>query len=151
MPIFFFSSGCAGSLLGLPRWLSGKESTCQRRRCPWMSGLGRSPGGGNGNPLQYSCLRSPMNREAWQTTVHGVTESQTQLSDWARTGPHNCTQTQLPHARHVGFWCPDQGWNPKFMFPALEGRFLTPEPPGILFFFFLRINGELQRTVWRFL
>ena len=36
--------------------------------------LGRSPGGGNGNPLQYSCLGNPMDREAWQATVHGVTK-----------------------------------------------------------------------------
>ena len=44
-------------------------------------GLGRSPGGENGNPLQYSCLENPMDRGAWQATVHGVTESQTQLSN----------------------------------------------------------------------
>ena len=37
-------------------------------------GLGRSPGGGNGNPLHYSCLENPMNRGAWGTTVHGVTK-----------------------------------------------------------------------------
>ena len=40
---------------------------------------GRSPGGGHGNPLQYSCLENPMDREAWQDTVHGVAESQTRL------------------------------------------------------------------------
>ena len=44
-------------------------------------GSGRSPGGGPGNPLQYSCLENPMDREAQQATVHGVTKSQTQLSD----------------------------------------------------------------------
>ena len=42
--------------------------------------LGRSPGEGNGNPLQYSCLENPMDKEAWQATVHGI-KSQTQLSD----------------------------------------------------------------------
>ena len=42
-------------------------------------GLGRSPGGGHGNPLQYSCLEKPMGRGAWWATVHGVTKSQTQL------------------------------------------------------------------------
>ena len=42
---------------------------------------GRSPGGGNGNPLQYSCLGSPMDRGAWWATVHGVTKSRTKLSD----------------------------------------------------------------------
>ena len=39
--------------------------------------LGRSPGVGNGNPLQYACLKSSMDRGAWQATVHGVTKSQT--------------------------------------------------------------------------
>ena len=40
-----------------------------------IPGSGRSPGGGNGNPLQYSCLENPMDRGAWQATVHRVTES----------------------------------------------------------------------------
>ena len=43
--------------------------------------LGRFPGEGNGNPLQYSCLGNPKDRGAWQTTVHGLQESQTRLSD----------------------------------------------------------------------
>ena len=43
--------------------------------------LGRSPGGGNGNPLLYSCLENPMDREAWWVSVHGVTKSWTQLSN----------------------------------------------------------------------
>ena len=47
-----------------------------------IPGLGRSPGGGNGNPLQYSHLENLMDRGAWQATVHGVTKSQTQLSDF---------------------------------------------------------------------
>ena len=42
-----------------------------------IPGSGRSPGGGHSNPLQYSCLENPMNREAWQATVHRVTKSQT--------------------------------------------------------------------------
>ena len=46
-----------------------------------IPGLGRPPGGGNGNPLQYSCLKNPMDRGAWQATVHGVAKSWTQLSD----------------------------------------------------------------------
>ena len=46
-----------------------------------IPGLGRSPGGGNGNPLQFSYLENSMLREAWQATVHGVTKSRTQLSD----------------------------------------------------------------------
>ena len=46
-----------------------------------IPGSGRSPGGGNGNPLQYSCLENSMDRKAWWATVHGVTKSWTQLSD----------------------------------------------------------------------
>ena len=45
-----------------------------------IPGSGRSPGGGNHNPLQYYCLENSMDRRAWQATVHGVAKSQTQLS-----------------------------------------------------------------------
>ena len=47
--------------------------------------LGRSPGEGNGNPLQYSCLDNPMDKEAWQATAHGATKSWTQLSTQTQT------------------------------------------------------------------
>ena len=47
----------------------------------WIPRLERSPGGGNDNPLQYSCLGNPMDRGAWRATVHGVTRVKTQLSD----------------------------------------------------------------------
>ena len=47
-----------------------------------LSGLGRSPGEGNGNPLQYSCLENPMDGGAWWATVHGVAKSWTRLSDF---------------------------------------------------------------------
>ena len=46
-----------------------------------IPGLGRSPGGGNSNPLQYFCLRNPMDRGAWWATVHEVAQNRTQLSD----------------------------------------------------------------------
>ena len=46
-----------------------------------IPGSGRCPGGGHGNPLQYSCLENPMDRGAWRAAVHGVTKSWTQLSD----------------------------------------------------------------------
>ena len=45
----------------------------------FIPGLGRSPGVGNGNPLQYSCLENPMDRGAWQTIVHNVAKSRTRL------------------------------------------------------------------------
>ena len=44
-----------------------------------IPGSGKSPGGGQGNPLQYSCLENPMDREAWKATVHRVAKSQTRL------------------------------------------------------------------------
>ena len=53
-----------------------------------ISGLERAPGGGNGNPLPYSCLECPIDREAWQATDHAVAKSCTQLSNWAHTGTH---------------------------------------------------------------
>ena len=46
-----------------------------------IPGLGKSPGVGSGNPLQYSCLQNSMDREAWQATAHGVAKSQTRLSN----------------------------------------------------------------------
>ena len=55
----------------------GKESACNAGDLGLIPGLGRSPGEGNGNPLQYSCLENPMDGGAWQASVHGVTQSQT--------------------------------------------------------------------------
>ena len=65
----------------LPGGLDGKESACNAGGPASIPELGRFPGEGNGNPLQYSCLETPMDREAWRATVHGFTKSQTQLSD----------------------------------------------------------------------
>ena len=69
-------------------WLSGKESFCQGRDANTIPGSERSHGGGNGNPLQYSCLGNPMDRGAWWAIVHGVTKSQTWLSDSTTTNTH---------------------------------------------------------------
>ena len=55
----------------------GKESACNAGDLGSTPGLGRSTGEGNGNPLQCSCLENSMDRGAWRTTVHGVTQSQT--------------------------------------------------------------------------
>ena len=68
--------------LGLPWWLSGKESVCNAGNVGLIPELGRSPAGGHGNPLQYSCLENSMNRGSWQATyIYGVTKSQTGLCD----------------------------------------------------------------------
>ena len=58
-----------------------KESTCNAEDLGLIPSLGRSPGGGHGNLLQYSCLENPTDRGAWWATVRGVTKSQTRLSD----------------------------------------------------------------------
>ena len=57
---------------GLPWWLSCKESAYNAGDVGLISETGRSPGEGNGNPLQYSCLENSMNRGAWRATVHAV-------------------------------------------------------------------------------
>ena len=70
------------SVLGLTRWLSDKESACQAGDIRDMGSIpqsGRSPGGGNGNLLQYPCLENPMDRGAWWAMVHGVAKNQTRL------------------------------------------------------------------------
>ena len=67
---------------GLLSWLSGEEDAYNAGDTGDVGsipGLGKTPGGGNGNPLQYSCLENPMDREAWQAMVHRVAQSQTWL------------------------------------------------------------------------
>ena len=59
-----------------------KESVCNAGNPGLIPGSGRTPAEGNGNPLQYSCLENSMDRGAWQATVHGVSKSQTGLSDY---------------------------------------------------------------------
>ena len=62
-----------------------KASACNAGDLGLIPGLGRSPGEGNGNPLQYSCLENPMDGGAWWATVHGVAKSRTRLSDFTFT------------------------------------------------------------------
>ena len=66
---FFPESAC---LLGFPCSLVGKESACSAGDPSSIPGSGRSPGEGNGNPLQHSRLENPMDRGAWWAAVHGV-------------------------------------------------------------------------------
>jgi len=58
--------------LGLPWWLSSNESACNAEDVGLIPGSGRSPGEGNGNTLQYSCLGNPMDRGTWRAIIHGV-------------------------------------------------------------------------------
>ena len=78
----------------LPDGSGCKESTCSAGDTGdtgLIAGLGRSPRGGNGNPLQYPCLENPVDRGGWRATVHGVTKSQTRLSDLAHM-PYSFTE-----------------------------------------------------------
>ena len=67
--------------LGFPGGPVGKESALRAGHLGLIPGLGRSPGEGNGNPLQYSCLENSMDRGAWWPRVNGVTKSPIRLSD----------------------------------------------------------------------
>ena len=94
---------------GLTRWRSGKESPANAgdsRNAGSIPGSGRSPGVGNGNPLQYSCLGNPIDRGAWWATVHGIAKSQKRLSAhiwfyafllWWFWG--------LTHSKHIMYHC----------------------------------------------
>ena len=86
------------AMSGLPHWLHGKESACSaedKRDASLIPGLGRSLGGENGNPLQFSCLENFMDRGACWATVHGVAESDmtecvcTPMRACAHTHTHN--------------------------------------------------------------
>ena len=66
---------------GFPGGSDSKESAYNARDLGLIPGSGRSPGEGNGTPLQYSCLENPMDRGAWWATVHSVPKSQIQLSN----------------------------------------------------------------------
>ena len=67
--------------LGFPGGSAGMKSTCNVGDLGLIPGLGRYSGEGNSHPLQYSCLKDPMDKGAWWATVYGVTKSQTRLSD----------------------------------------------------------------------
>ena len=72
-----------------------KKNACNAGDLGSIPGLGTSPGEGNGNPLQYSCLENPMDRGAWQATVYGVAKSRTRLSN--KHTAHTC-ELYLWHA-----------------------------------------------------
>ena len=85
--------------LGFPDGSEGKESTCNVGDLGLISELGSSPGGGHGNPLKYSYLENPMDRGAWQATVHEIAKSWTRLSDLTFTFNFNPT-------KHWSCWKP---------------------------------------------
>ena len=104
-----------------------------------IPGSGRSPGGGHGNPLQYSCLENPMDRGAGQATVHGVTESQTWLSthkyvQFSRSvsrlcNPMDCSMPGLPvHHQLLEFTQTHAHWVGDAIQPSHS--LSSPSPPA---------------------
>ena len=77
MLLFFLEYVVSNIAVGLPRWLSGKESACQAEDAGFISESGGSPGEGNGNPFLYFCLGNPMGRGARWAIVCGVEKSWT--------------------------------------------------------------------------
>ena len=84
-PQYLAYLGPTHNILGLPGSSDSKESSCSAGDLSSIPGWGISPGEGNGNPLQYSCLENPMDGGAWQVTVYGVPKSRTRLSDFTFT------------------------------------------------------------------
>jgi len=77
---------------GFPGSSDGKESACNASNLGLISGSGRSPGEGNGNPLQYSCLENPMDRRAWWDIVHEVSKESDMTKQLTHTHTHTHTQ-----------------------------------------------------------
>ena len=71
--------------MGFPGGSDGKESACNVGDLGLIPGLGRSPGGGHGNPLQYSCLKDPHGQRSLRAIVHGFATSQTRLTKHTHT------------------------------------------------------------------
>ena len=86
------------ALTGFSGGSDGKVSACNAGDLGSIPGLGRSPGEGNGNPLQYSCLENPMDGGTWQATVHRVTKSRTRLSDLTSLPPGKAGRVVHIHA-----------------------------------------------------
>ena len=85
VPLWWWNCSVSWLWWEFPGGSDGKESACNAGDLGLIPGLERSPGEGNGNPLQYSCLENPMDGGAWWATVHWVTKSQTRLSDFTFT------------------------------------------------------------------
>ena len=77
-------------------WSEGKASAHNAGDMGLISGSGRFPGEGNGNPLQYSYLENPMDGEAWWAAVHGAAKSQTQLNNFTFTLYSSCYTLHSP-------------------------------------------------------
>ena len=106
---------------GYPGDSDGKASACNVGDLGSIPGSGRSPGEGNDNPLQYSCLENPMDGGAWQATVHGVAKSRTRLSRFTLLLPL-IQGMRDEQARHRDHWCDPPLRQSQPRGAALEGK-----------------------------
>ena len=90
-------------LLGFPGGSPGKDSACNAGDLGSIPGLGRSPKGGHGNPLQYSCLENPAYRGAWWATVHRVVKSWIGLRQLSTQARMSIFSTECIHGWHRFF------------------------------------------------
>ena len=112
--------------MGLPRWLSGKESACSVGDAGSIPGSGWSPGEGNGNPLQHSCLGNSIYRGARQATVHRVTRVRHDLATKNNNEIGMITTVAQIHWVCVsicGNWAMHVDHLTFFMIASLYGRF----------------------------
>ena len=118
----------------------GKELACDAGSWSSTLGLGRSPGEGNGNPPQYSCLENPTDRGALWATVQGVTKSQTWLSDW---------RTRMPSESKFARLCGKAGTQTdKYQ---VKGKGSCPKgelPKHIIMQHFLIASARIQKRVF---
>ena len=132
-------------VIHMPGGVSGKRTCCLPiRDVAWIFGSGRSPGGGYGSPLQYSCLENPMSRGAWLTAVHGVTKE----SDTAEQRNNN--QSQGPWTSFKFSWkCQNLRSNEQVITPSpfkTEIEFLTSSHNYYPTFFFVQTTSA--RKAW---
>ena len=102
--IFMLSRQRIKLLRGFPGGSEGKASACNVGDPDSIPGSARSPGEGNGHPLQYSCLENPMDRGAWRATVHGVAKSRTRLSDFTFTFHFHALEKEMATHSSILAW-----------------------------------------------
>ena len=90
--------------MGFSGGSDGKESAFDAEDLGLIPGLGRSPGEGNGTPLQYSCLKNPMDGGAWWAAVHGVTKSWTRLGNFTFTFHFPALEREMATQSSVPAW-----------------------------------------------
>ena len=99
-----YASGVFFKNEGFPGGSHSIEFVCSAGDPGSMPGSGRSPGEGNGNPLQYSGLENSMDRGAWQATVHGVAKSQTRQSDFTFTFHFHALEKEMATHSSILAW-----------------------------------------------